>query len=70
MNLTVDEQHILAIFNTGRRESTMKHLAEMLPDLEPDETELRGLVESAVEKLRSMTDAEFEALDLTLDIDE
>lgn len=67
MNLTVDEQHILAIFNTGRRESTMKHLTEMLPDLEPDETELRGLVESAVEKLRSMTDAEFEALDLTID---
>ena len=67
MNLTVDEQHILAIFNTGRRESTMKHLTEMLLDLEPDETELRGLVESAVKKLHSMTDAEFEALDLTID---
>ena len=67
MNLTVDEQHILAIFNTGRRESTMKHLTEMLPDLDPDETELRGMVESSVEKLGSMTDAEFEALDLTID---
>ena len=67
MNLTVDEQHILAIFNTGRRESTMKHLMEMLPDLDQDETELRGMVESSVEKLRSMTDAEFEALDLSID---
>ncbi len=67
MDLTIDEQHILAIFNTGRRETTMKHIAEMLPDIEPDETELRGLVESSVEKLRSMTDAEFAALDLTID---
>ena len=68
MNLTIDEQNILAIFNTGRRKSTIKHLTEMLPDLEPDETELRGLVESAVEKLRSMTDAEFDQLDLTLNL--
>lgn len=65
MNITFEEQQVMAIFNTGRRESTMKHIAEMLPDIETDETELRGLVESSVEKLGSMTDAEFEALDLT-----
>ncbi len=67
MNLTIDEQHILAIFNTGRRESTMKHLTEMLPDLDPDETELRGMIESTLEKLRAMTDAEFESLELVID---
>ncbi len=70
MNLTVDEQHILAIFNTGRRESTMKHLTEMLPDLDPDETELSGMVESSVEKLRSMTDDEFQELHLQPEFDE
>ena len=67
MNLTIDEQHILAIFNTGRRESTMKHLTEMLPDLEPDETELRELTTSVVGKLRDMADAEFDTLDFTVD---
>ena len=67
MNLTHDEQQILAIFNTGNRESTMTHISEMLPDIEPEETELRELVESAIEKLRTMTDVEFDELDLELD---
>ena len=67
MNLTQDERQMLAIFNTGRRESTMKHISEMLPDLDPEETELRELAESAVEKLRAMTDAEFESLELVID---
>ena len=56
MNLTIDEQQILAIFNTGNRESTATHISEMLSDIDPEETELRELVESAVEKLRTMTD--------------
>ena len=67
MNLTHDEQQILAIFNTDNRESTMTHISEMLPDIEPEETELRELVESAVEKLRTMTDDEFDELDLEPD---
>ena len=67
MNLTHDEQQILAIFNTDNRESTMTHISEMLPDIEPEETELRELVESAIEKLRTMTDVEFDELDLEPD---
>ena len=65
--LTHDEQQILAIFNAGNRESTMTHISEMLPDIDPEETELRELVESAVAKLHTMTDDEFDELDLELD---
>lgn len=69
MNLTIDEQQLMAIFNTGSREGTTAALEKMRTELEPDETELRELTTSAVRKLRSMTDTEFEVLDLTLDFD-
>ena len=67
MNLTIDEQQLMAIFNAGTRESTIAALEKMSTELEPDETELRELTASALEKLRSMTDDEFAALDLTID---
>lgn len=67
MNLTVDEQQVIAIFNAGNRMSTIAAIQEMRGDLEQDETELRELTASALDKLRTMTDAEFEALDLTID---
>ena len=37
--------------------------------LEPDETELRELTDSAMSKLERMTDRDFEALDLYPDFD-
>lgn len=67
MNLTIDEQQLTAIFNAGTREGTIVALEKMRTELEPDETELRELTASALEKLCLMTDAEFEALDLTID---
>ena len=67
MNLTIDEQQLMAIFNAGTRESTIAALEKMSTELEPDEAELRELTTSALEKLRSMTDAEFAVLDLTID---
>jgi len=67
MNLTIDEQQLMAIFNAGTRESTIAALEKMSTELEPDETELRELTVSAMEKLRTMADAEFDALDLTID---
>jgi len=67
MNLTIDEQQLMAIFNAGTRESTIAALEKMSTELEPDETELRELTVSALEKLRTMADAEFDALDLTID---
>lgn len=63
MNLTFEEQQLMAIFNTGTREGTIAALEKMSTELEPDETELRELTTAAVGKLRSMTDAYFLALD-------
>jgi len=67
MNITYEELQLMAIFNAGSRESTIAALEKMSTELEPDETELRELTVSALEKLRSMTDDEFAALALTND---
>ena len=68
MKLTFDEQQLTAIFNSGTREATIAALEKMSTELEPDETELRELTTSAVGKLRAMTDAEFDELDLVPDL--
>ena len=70
MNLTVDEQQLMAIFNAGTREGTIAALEKMRTELEPDETELRELTTTVLRKLRAMTDDEFNKLDITLNIDE
>ena len=67
MNLTFDEQQLMAIFNTGTREGTITALEKMSTELEPDETELRELTASTVGKLRDMSDRDYEALDLVPD---
>ena len=64
MNLTIDEQQLMAIFNTGTREGTITSMEKMSTKLEPDETELLELTASAVGKLSDMTDAEFNILEL------
>ena len=46
------------------------HLTEMRGELSPDETELLALTDSTLTKLRAMTDAEFDALELYPDFDE
>jgi hypothetical protein len=48
----------------------MDALVAMREYLEENETELRDLTDSVVEKLEEMSDAEFEALDLYPDFDE
>ena len=70
MNITFEEQQVMAIFNTGTRESTIAAIQKIRGDLEPEETELLELVDTVTKKLLSMTDAEFEALDLTTDFGE
>ena len=68
MNLTIDEQQLMAIFNAGTREGTIATLEKMRTELEPDETELWELTDSILEKLAAMTDAEFDVLDLMPDL--
>lgn len=70
MSFTNDEINLLCIYNTGTREGTLDALVAMREYLESDETELRDMTDSVVEKLEQMSDADFEALDLYPDFDE
>lgn len=69
--LTFEETNLLCIYNTGSRTGLINALTEMRDELLPEEeTELRELTDSALSKLRSMTDDEFAALELYPDFDE
>lgn len=68
--LTFEEMNLLCIYNTGSRTGLMEALTEMRGELAPEETELREMTDSALGKLRKMTDAEFEELELYPDFDE
>lgn len=69
-NLTNDEMNLLCIYNTGTREGAMDALTAMREYLEPEETELRELTDSALEKLEHMTDEEYATLELFPDFDD
>lgn len=69
-NFTHDEMNLMCIYNTGTREGLMDALAAMREYLEPEETELRELTDSALEKLEYITDAEYAGLELVPDFDE
>ena len=67
--LTFEERTLVAFYNRGDREATMRALHEMRGYLDAGEKELRALTDSANGKLESMSDADFDALDLTPDFD-
>lgn len=69
-NFTFDELNLMCIYNTGTRQGLIDALMEMRGYLEADETELRELTDSTLEKLRRMSDAEYESLDLVPDFDD
>lgn len=69
-NFTFDEMNLMCIYNTGTREGLINALKEMRGYLEPDEAELLALTDSTLEKLSSMSDMEFEALELYPDFDD
>lgn len=69
MNITHEERQLMSIYNTGTRMGLLEALVNMRTYLDKDETELRDLTDSAIGKLRFMTDAEYEALDLMPDFD-
>ena len=61
---TNDEINLMCIYNTGTREGLIAELTQMRGYLGAEETELMALTDSALGKLRSMSDAEYAALDL------
>ena len=67
---TYEEQELMSIYDPGAREGLIANLEEMRGYLEPDEEELRELTDSALMKLRAMSDAEFAELELYPDFDE
>ena len=69
-DFTFEEMNLMCIYNTGSRTGLIEALNEMRGHLEPDETELRELTDSALGKLQAMSDAEFAELELFPDFDE
>ena len=68
--LTFEERNLMCLYNkSGTRHGLIDALMEMRGYLEPDEAELRELTDSALCRLRRMTDADYEALDLYPDFD-
>ena len=68
--LTFEERNLMCIYNkSGTRPGLISALEDMRGYLETDEAELRELTDSALAKLRRMTDADFEVLDLYPDFD-
>ena len=70
MNFTNDELNLMCIYDTRTRTGLMDALATMKEQLEPDETELRAMTDSALKKLGAMTDEEYSQLALFPDFDD
>lgn len=67
---TNDELNLMCIYNTGTRQGLMEELSSMKQYLEPDETELLTLTDSALSKLKKLTDEDYAQLELMPDFDE
>ena len=61
---TFEETNLLCIYNTGSRTGLVEALTEMRGELSPEETELRELTDSALSKLKTMSDEKFAQLEL------
>ena len=70
MDFTKDELSLISIYNTGDRKGTMEEIEDIRTYLEDDEVELADLTASVLRKLDSITDEEFDSLDLYPDFDD
>lgn len=61
---TFEETNLLCIYNTGSRTGLIEALTDMRQELAPDEHQLRSLTDSALDKLRNMSDDQFAQLEL------
>ena len=68
--ITYEEQQLMALYNSaGTRTGLIAALREMWEHLGPEDADLRTLTDSAIEKLETMSDEEYAALDLIPDFD-
>ena len=66
-DFTFDQQQLMSIYNPGTRMGMIQALAEMRTYLDKDEQELKDLTDSTIARLNTITDAEFDTLDLVPD---
>lgn len=69
MDFTNDEMNLMCIYNAGSRTGLIEALTSMKEYLERDETDLMTLTDSALDKLRHMSDEDFDKLELIPDFD-
>lgn len=67
MNFNSEELMLMVLYNPGTRLGLMQELRLMQCYLMPDETALRELSETVVEKLKLMTDADFSEIEFPID---
>lgn len=68
-DITYDEKMIMCLYNTVSRNGLIESLKDMSTYPKSDETSLKQLTDSTLEKLYKMTDEEFDKLDLVPDFD-
>ncbi len=57
-----DERNLICLYNPGSRKGLIRELKEMLPYMDADQTVLRDMACSVMEKMKRMTDLQFAAL--------
>lgn len=66
MNFNGEELMLMMLYNSGTRLGLMQELRLMQCYLLPDETALRELSEGVIEKLKLISDADFDEVDFPL----
>ena len=67
MNFDYEELTLMMLFHPGTRLGLIQELRLMQCYLAPDEAALRELSERVIEKLKLLTDAEFDEVEFPLD---
>ena len=62
INLSQGERMMILLYGTETRRGSIRGIRRTMALLEPDETELRCLMESTIRKLQSISDAAFDDL--------
>lgn len=64
IKLSQGERMMILLYGTETRRGSIRGIRRTMALLEPDETELRCLMESTLRKLQSISDAAFDDLNL------
>lgn len=70
MDFTNDEMNLMCIYDTGSRTGLINALSEMRKELDADEAALCELTDSVLNKLSTMSDEDYEKLELYPDFED